>query len=286
MRVLSDDPYAASFPPLSNLLQDCYAHGGGLTHPQGRQEYVAIAATILRQNAKRIDVAFDGLETKVHIVTKGVQAPPTSVWAYIEEYPLSEGQSGVRLREKATGRKIEMYANDEGHLLTFLSSPKFSGVDMFMSNLYERDGLDDYVLVSGGTTTDSHDVVLYNDDAQLTYLLGPTPDTAYRDAFRAMTEEPAADAHSRTARAHFEKSRYREAILSARLAVETGCGGRGRDVKRRLEGAPEDIRNAAEALYLIRHVAVHEGDTRVEQHEAADAIHAMRQVLDYLREPS
>jgi hypothetical protein len=222
----------------------------------------------------------------VHIITEAVESPPKSVWAYIEEYPISGGKTRVRLREKVTGRKIEMYATDERHLLTFLSSPKFSGADASMPNIYERNGLDDYVLVSGGTTTDSHDVVLYNDDAQLTYLLGPTPDTAYRDAFRAMTEESASDAHVRTTQDHFEKSRYREAILSARLAVETACGGRGHDVKLQLEGAPEEIRNAAEALYLIRHVAVHEGNTRVERPDATNAIRAMHQVLDYVRSPS
>jgi hypothetical protein len=85
------------------------------------------------------------------------------------------------------------------------------------------------------------DVVLFNDDVALTYLHGPSPDTAYRDVFRLLAEESAAMAHARIAQTHFESGRYREAVLSARLAVETACGGRGPDVKRRLAGAPAEV---------------------------------------------
>ncbi|MEF2985540.1 hypothetical protein, partial [Pseudomonas aeruginosa] len=43
VRVLTDNQMFRSFAPLSNLLQDCYAHGGGLVEPRSRAEYVAIA---------------------------------------------------------------------------------------------------------------------------------------------------------------------------------------------------------------------------------------------------
>lgn len=124
--------------------------------------------------------------------------------------------------------------------------------------------------------------MLYEEDSELTYLLGPTPDTAYRDVFRALTEESAPKAHARTAQMHFDRGRYREAILSARLAVETACGGRGADVKHRLADAPTDVTVAGDALYRKRNVAVHEGDTRVEQPDAIKTISAMRRVIDYL----
>lgn len=282
VRVLTDNQMFRSFAPLSNLLQDCYAHGGGLVEPRSRTEYIAVSAPIVKQGAQEIAVAFEGLSVKVHIVTADNASPPTSVWAYIEEYPIEDGGLGLRLRQKVTGRKVEMYGKNQHHLLTFLSSPQLTGAHTHMPNLYQQDGFDDYVLVSGGAATDSYDVLLFNDGAELTYLLGPTPDTAYRDAFRALTDESAPEAHARIAQTHFDRGRYREAVLSARLAVETACGGRGLDVKRRLADAPADITTAAEALYGKRHVAVHEGETRVEQSDAIQAIRAMHQVLDHL----
>lgn len=286
VRVLTDNHMFRSFAPLSNLLQDCYAHGGGLVEPRSRTEYVAIAAPIVKQGAHEIAVAFEGFSVKVHIVTADVASPPTSVWAYIEEYPVDGGGLGLRLRQKVTGRKVEMYGRNQDHLLTFLSSPQFTGADSHMPNIYQKDGFDDYVLVSGGAATDSYDVLLFNDGAELTYLLGPTPDTAYRDAFRELTDESAPKAHARTAQTHFDTGRYREAVLAARLAVETACGGRGPDVKRRLANAPADIAAAGDALYGKRHIAVHEGDTRVEQPDATQAILAMHSVLAYLESDS
>ena len=171
VRVLTDNQMFRSFAPLSNLLQDCYAHGGGLVEPRSRAEYVAISAPIVKQGAHEIAVAFEGFSVKVHIVTADVASPPTSVWAYIEEYPVDGGGLGLRLRQKVTGRKVEMYGRDQDHLLTFLGSPQFTGADSHMPNVYQKDGFDDYVLVSGGAATDSYDVLLFNDGAELTYLL-------------------------------------------------------------------------------------------------------------------
>jgi hypothetical protein len=168
-------------------------------------------------------------------------SPPLSVWCYVEEYPGENGHLGLRLRQKVTGRKVEMYGKTKDHLTEFLASTRFTDAYKLMPNLYEKDGYRDYVLVSGGTAVDSYDVLLFKDGAQLTYLLGPTPDTAYRDAFRILEEESAAAAHSRTAVTHFGSGRYREAVLSARLAVEMASGGGGSDVKRRLAGAPQDV---------------------------------------------
>ncbi|WP_243011280.1 hypothetical protein [Cryobacterium zhongshanensis] len=219
---------------------------------------------------------------KVDILTADIASRPVSVWCYVEEYDVEDESRGLRLREKITGRKVEMYGKTKEHLIKFLSSPIFTGADKHMPNLYQKDGYCDYVLVSGGTTVDSYDVLLFEDDDQLTYLLGPTLDTAYRDAFRKLEEESAAAMHARTARTHFEGGRYREAVLSARLAVEMACGGGGPAVKRRLADAPQAISAAAEALYTTRHVAVHEGGTRVEQPHALQAINAMKRIRDHL----
>ena len=283
VRILTDQPLLEQVAPMSNLLQDCYAHGGGLIEPRSRKEHVAIVALIVTQNAQEIVAGFDDeFSVTVNILTAGIVSPPVSVWCYVEEYPGENGNLGLRLRQKVTGRKVEMYGKTKDHLTEFLASPRFTGAYEFMPNLYEKDGYRDYVLVSGGTAVDSYDVLLFEDGAQLTYLLGPTPDTAYRDAFRVLVEESAAAAHSRTARTHFQGGRYREAVLSARLAVEMACGGGGSDVKHRLADSPEEVSTAAEALYAKRHIAVHEGGTRVEQQDALQAIHAMKRILEYL----
>lgn len=283
VRILTGNPMLRDISPLRNLLLDCYSHGGGLVEPQGRREDIAIAATIVKQTAEEIHVLFDlGFSVKINIDAVGVASPPTSVWAYIEEYSTDDGNRGLRLRQKATGRKIEMYGKNQDHLLTFLASPIFTGANEAMPNLFEKDGFNDYVLVSGGTATDSFDVLLFDDGPELTYLLGPTPDTAYRDAFRALAEESAPESHARTAQAHFDSGRYREAVLSARLAVEMACGGDGAAVKRSLANAPSDVAIAGAGLFAHRNVAVHEGGTRVEQPDALKAIRLMHQILIYL----
>lgn len=283
VRVLTHRPMLQPFSPLSNLLQDCYAHGGGLIEPRNRKEHVTIAAPIFTQNAQEIAVLLDGkFSVKVNILPTRTVSPPVSVWCYIEEYPGEDDSLGLRLRQKITGRKVEMYGKNKDHLIEFLASPRFTGASMLMPNLYEKDGYRDYVLVSGGTAVDSYDVLLFEGDAQLTYLLGPTPDTAYRDTFRVLKEKSAAAAHSRTAVTHFESGLYREAVLSARLAVEMACGGGGAGLKRRLAEAPEDVSAAGDALYRKRNVAVHEGGTRVEQQDALEAIRAMKDLLEYL----
>lgn len=282
IRVLSDDPVMHQITPLANLMGDCYSHGHGLTKPTGRDEHIAIAAPIVRQNTTEIHFRLDEFSVKVHLQTAAVVSPPISVWCYIEEYSGSDGAVGLRLRQKETGRKVEMYGDTKKHLARFLASPRIAGEQERLSNLYEKDGYRDYVLVSGGTAVNSYDAIRYNNDSSLTYLLGPTADTAYRDAFRVSADEPAATAHSRTAAAHLQDGRYREAVLSARLAVETACGGGGIVAKQRLAGAPSDVSDAATALYEIRHVAVHESETRIEQQDAEMAVRSMDVVLAYL----
>ncbi|MDQ0239279.1 hypothetical protein [Arthrobacter bambusae] len=283
VRVLADQPMLQPLSPMSNLLQDCYAHAGGLIEPRSRKEHVTIVAPIFTQNEQEIMVWLDNeFSVTVNILSARITSPPVSVWCYIEEYPGDNESLGLRLRQKVTGRKVEMYGKNRAHLTEFLASPRFTGAYKHMPNLYEIDGYHDYVLVSGGTAVDSYDVLLFEDDAELTYLLGPTPDTAYRDAFRVLEEESAAAAHSRTAMTHFEGGRYREAVLSARLAVEMACGGGGADVKRCLDGAPQDVSTAGASLFARRNIAVHEGGTRVEQPDALEAIRAMMRLLDYL----
>lgn len=283
VRILTDDLTMAGIAPMANLLADSYAHQGSLVDPLDESENVAISGTALSESGSEIAIGLDAeFSVKVNISTIGMAYPPVSVWCYIEEYPGEGGRENVRLREKVTGRKVEMWGTEKTSLAIFLSSPRLSGADRFMPNLYERQGFDDYVLVSGRTTVDSPDSIRFADGDALTYLIGPTSDTAYRDAFRAISEEPVDRAHARNARAHLHEGRYREAILSARLAVEMACGGDGSAIKRRLADAPTDVTAAADALYEHRKVAVHEGGTRVEQQDAEQAVEAMKVVLAHL----
>lgn len=283
VRVVTGEMLLQHIAPLANLLRDCYVHGGALTQPRNRKEHIAISAPIVTQNAQEIAVGIDEkFSVKVRLVTADVIRPPVSVWCYIEEYFDDNGDPGLRLRQKVTGRKIEMYGKTKEHLTTFLASPRFTGAQELMPNLYEQEGFRDYVLVSGGTAVDSYDVVLFHDGAQLVYLLGPSPDTAYRDAFRAVQDESAAEAHARTAAVHYERGHYREVVLAARLAVEMASGGRSADIKPRLEGAPAEISTAANALFKQRNIAVHEGGTRVEQPDARQAIASMKLILGHL----
>jgi len=97
VRVLTDNQTLRLFAPLLNLLQDCYTHGGGLVEPRGPAEHIGISALIVKQNAHEIAVAFERFSVKVHVVTANIADPPTSVWSYIEEYPVEEGGPLSRL---------------------------------------------------------------------------------------------------------------------------------------------------------------------------------------------
>jgi hypothetical protein len=282
IQVFSSDPLMHRVAPLAHLMADCYSHGHGLTKASGRDEYIAIAAPILEQSSEKVTFWLDHqFVVTVSIQTSAVISPPTSLWCFIEKYSAEGGAPGLRLREKGTGRKVEMYGESKDHLVAFLASPQVTGYDALLGNLYDENGYREYVLVSGGTTVDTYDVIRYQDDSELTYLLGPSPDTAYRDAFRSADAETAASAHRRTATTQLRDGRYREAVLWARLAVETACGGGGEITRRRL-GAVPLVSEAAYALFLKRNVAVHESDTRIEQQDAEEAVRLMNQVLDHL----
>lgn len=175
VRVLTDNQAFMSFAPLSNLLQGCYAHGGGLTEQRSHAEHITISAPIVTQSAQEIAVTFECFSVKVRIITVLIASPTTSVWTYIEEYPAEDEGICLPLRQKATGRKIELYSKNQNHLLTFLSSPQFTGANSLKATLYQKDGFEDYVLVSGGTATDSYGVVLFSDGAELTTNLAQHP---------------------------------------------------------------------------------------------------------------
>lgn len=96
---------------------------------------------------------------------------------YIEEY---EGVPGVpstlsaRLREKGTGRKVEVSgtASDGEELKRFLAGPRVHGLAGTIPNVYEASGYDDYVLVSGNTEVDTADLIRVTNDDRFTIAFG------------------------------------------------------------------------------------------------------------------
>lgn len=285
VRVLTDDPEIGALAPLANILAESYSHAGGLVDPQDTNEYIQITGNVLMATQDEVGFWLDGdFTTRVNIAAPE-HSTLTSIWCYIEEYGDDEPRN-VRLREKITGRKVEMWGSEKESLIAFLSSPRAMGAKQLLPNLFEKNGFEAYVLVSGGTTVDTHDSIRFEGDDSLTYLIGPTPDTAYRDALRAPSEDLSTVAHLRTAHKHLYEGHYRASIVSARLAVESACGGGGSAIKNRLAAAPANVHTAARIVQEMRNVAVHESDSRIEQQEAEQALAAMTVVLEYLGMPS
>lgn len=287
VRVLTDDPEVGALAPMAhmaNLLAESYSHSGGLADPQGTNEYIQIAGNVLRATQDEVVFWLDNDFTTRMNIAAPEHSTLTSIWCYVEEYGDDEPRN-VRLREKITGRKVEMWGSEKESLIAFLSSPRAMGAKQLLPNLFEKNGFEDYVLVSGGTTVDTHDSIRFEGNDSLTYLIGPTPDTAFRDALRVPSEDLSTVAHLRTARKHLYEGHYRESIVSARLAVESACGGGGDAIKNRLAAAPANVQAAATVVQEMRHIAVHESDSRIEQQQAEQALAAMTVVLEYLGIP-
>jgi hypothetical protein len=104
VRVLTRQPMMQQVAPLSNLLQDCHAHGGGLVEPRGRKEFVAISAPIVTQNAEEIAVSFDGnFSVKVNILT----AEPVPTYCADEQLSSANNRAIWRSCRWGVARLIE-----------------------------------------------------------------------------------------------------------------------------------------------------------------------------------
>ena len=205
-----------------------------------------------------------------------------SVRCYIEEHRDKSGSRIVPLLEKLTSRKVEMWGSESSSLIRFLLAPRFTGTDYLMPNVYVKDGLEDFVVVSGIPTVDTYDVIRFGDCEHLAYLYGPTWLTGVHDVDESPGAQSAYRTHARSARESLNQGRYREAVLSSRLAVELACGGDGLAIKRRLNDAPETVQVAANNLRDLRSKAVHEGLARIEQLDAEAAVGAMNSVVAYV----
>lgn len=94
-----------------------------------------------------------------------------STKCYIEEYKNERGQLSARLREKATGRKVDLgIATVEGkqHFLQFLGT---AGANKAATpDAFSRDGDEDCILISGDLDFDAPDEIRFIHNEKLSYL--------------------------------------------------------------------------------------------------------------------
>lgn len=90
---------------------------------------------------------------------------------YIEEYENDRGQPGARLREKLTGRKVDLGAtidSEARHFLDFLRAAQANRA--LMPDVFSKDGEDDCIVVSGYVDFDAPDEIRFIHNANLSYL--------------------------------------------------------------------------------------------------------------------
>lgn len=96
-----------------------------------------------------------------------------STKCYIEEYRNAQGQLAARLREKATGRKVDLgIATQEGKqaFLKFLSA--VGATKASVPDAFTKDGDADCVVVSGDLDFDAPDEIRFIYNENLSYLVG------------------------------------------------------------------------------------------------------------------
>lgn len=203
-----------------------------------------------------------------------------SVFCYIENYPLGD-RIGVRLREKVTGRKVEIRESNpltKRHFLEFLAAPRMVSPDLSVfPGLMDRNDLDDYVIVSGVVLVDNQDSIAFRDGDNLAYTLGPTPHSDASNHSGVAVKETW-EKHAGTARLKLRTGEYREAVTASRLAVEAAIGDGGQ-LKKASVSAPPDVVAALDTVKRQRDRAVHEPNTLIEQQDAERAVSAMQAVL-------
>ena len=91
--------------------------------------------------------------------------------SYIEEYEIAPGQMGSRLREKVTGRKVDLGTastqEQAEHFMLFLGAAHAHKETM--PNVFEKDGDADFIFVSGEVDFDAPDEIRYVYNDALSY---------------------------------------------------------------------------------------------------------------------
>jgi hypothetical protein len=95
----------------------------------------------------------------------------TTAECYIEEYESAPGRPGARLREKITGRKVNLgFASpaDSEHFLVFLNAAREQRA--VMPKVYDKDDLADAVAVTGNLESENADEISFVHNEELQYL--------------------------------------------------------------------------------------------------------------------
>lgn len=91
---------------------------------------------------------------------------------YIDEYTNDSGALSARLREKYTGRKVDLGIADSDartRFLQFLSAAKQHQTDL--PDYFEKDAAES-IIVSGDVDFDAPDEIRYLHNGELSYLFG------------------------------------------------------------------------------------------------------------------
>ncbi len=91
---------------------------------------------------------------------------------YIDEYRNEAGALSARLREKLTGRKVDLGIADteaRAHFLRFLSAAKKNQADL--PGYFDKDA-DEGIVVSGELDFDAPDEIRYIYNDELSYFFG------------------------------------------------------------------------------------------------------------------
>lgn len=96
----------------------------------------------------------------------------TSTKCYIEEYENEQGKIGARLREKVTGRKVDLGLTLDGkrEFLQFLSAARANIA--LMPDVFSKAGDEDCVVVTGDLDFDAPDEIRFIYNENLSYLFG------------------------------------------------------------------------------------------------------------------
>lgn len=93
-----------------------------------------------------------------------------STRCYIDEYENEQGHLSARLREKATGRKVDLgfKEGDKQDFLRFLTGAHSQKA--VMPDIFSRDGKEDCIVVSGDLDFDAPDEIRFIHNEKLSYL--------------------------------------------------------------------------------------------------------------------
>jgi hypothetical protein len=94
-----------------------------------------------------------------------------STRCYVEEYEVAPGKVGARLREKGSGRKVDLGGtsseSDIQHFRMFLGALRANKADM--PGVFDKDSAEDTIIVEGDLDFDAPDEIRFVYNEKLTF---------------------------------------------------------------------------------------------------------------------